>query len=645
MKVCFFNIFIFLCLIILSNCSESDIYYKHKSSDNNLYFVLSTFRHGARHTFFGTDYFGNRVPAKGALTAVGAQQHLEIGKNYRERYSNFLNMSFDPKQMYIRSSDVERTVVSTLKELEGLFGRVIGRNYLHIIKNGIDFWNLYYLNNTDRQQLDGYFNYCDKKKRRLGNMSEVLPLLKECYGVKNAPDDWTLCDSVFTAYYEYKYANKTDNRIGKCGSDKADKLHDFCVRTYNSYRGWNEKAAYMFYKFFENVFRYMTNAIEGKNEIKMVMIGGHDTTVDKLMNFFDGLHIINRTHYPHYACNIVLELRKYNDDFYLEIYYNDILKYNQTLQDFVDTLDNSKYSNMYNFCGYPPGVKQEIKTTTIETTIVKQIPTTQKIENTIKEIIHPTTQLIVETPKKVEIPTTQTIIETTKKLEIPPTIKVEIEQTTKKIELPPTTQLVQETNKKEEIPPTQKVEIKDTTKKVEIPPTTQLIIETTKKVEIPPTQKMEIKDTIKVEHITPTEKIEPTINNEKIKDTPIPIKETEKIENQETQEVKEENKETQNNLEPIVNLTDIVQTQEIIHTNSTLKMKLKKFFKQEKDLNLYIILITIVATIIAIIFFVILFIYLGKRKRKFMKLSEENTQNKSDKYDNNINILSVENRK
>ena len=637
MKVDLFNILTFLYLIILSNCSESDIYYKHTSSDNNLYFVLSTFRHGARHTFSNLDYFGNEVPAKGALTAYGAQQHLEIGKKYRERYSNFLNMSFNPKQMYIRSSDVERTVVSTLKELEGLFGKVIGRNYLHIIKNGLSFWNLYYLNNTDSQQLDEYFNYCSKKKRRLGNMSEIFPLLQECYGIKKAPDDFTLCDSVFTAYYEYKYSNKTDNRIGKCGSDKADKLHDFCVRTYDTYRGWDEKAAYMFYKFYENVFRYMVNAIEGKSELKMVMIGGHDITVDKFMNFLDGLNIIKRTHYPHYACNIVIELRKYNDDFYLEFYYNDILKYNQTLQGFIDTLDNSKYSNLYNYCGYPPWIKQEIKTTTIETTIVEKLPTTQKVEDTIKEIIHPTTQLIEETPKKLEIPTTQTIEETTKEPEIPPTLKIEINQTTIKQENIPT-QKIEEITKKIEIPPSTQI-IKETNKKEEINPTSQLIIETTKKEEIPPTQKTEIKDTIKEEHITPTEKVMPTINNEKIINTQIPSKETQKIENHNTQEIKEENKETQNNLEPMINLTDIAQIQELTHTNSTLKMKLKKFFKQEKDLNLYIILISIIASIVAIIFFVILFIYLGRRKKKFMKLSEENTQNRSDKYDNNIHVL------
>ena len=93
----------------------------------------------------------------------------------------------------------------------------------------------------------------------------------------------------------------------------------------------------------------------------MVMIGGHEITVDKFMDFLDGLKIIPRTHYPHYACNIVIELRKYNDEFFTEIYYNDILKYNKTLKYLMDTLDNSKYSNLYNYCGYPISTMDSIK--------------------------------------------------------------------------------------------------------------------------------------------------------------------------------------------------------------------------------------------------------------------------------------------
>jgi len=84
------------------------------------------------------------------------------------------------------------------------------------------------------------------------------------------------------------------------------------------------------------------------------------------MNFMDGLQIIHRTHYPHYACDIVIELRKYNYEYYLEFYYNDILKYNKTLKKFKRILDNSIYSNLYNYCGIPSPKSSSNKTINIQ---------------------------------------------------------------------------------------------------------------------------------------------------------------------------------------------------------------------------------------------------------------------------------------
>ena len=98
---------------------------------------------------------------------------------------------------------------------------------------------------------------------------------------------------------------------------------------------------------------FKSGDFNGSDTIKMVMIGGHDITVDQFMNFLDGMKIIPRTHYPHFACNVVIELRKYNDDFYLEFYYNDILRYNNTLKIFKNSFKESKYSYLYNYWGIP----------------------------------------------------------------------------------------------------------------------------------------------------------------------------------------------------------------------------------------------------------------------------------------------------
>ena len=380
------NVF-FIFLLFLFVQSDDDILYNHTNADKNLYFVFTTFRHGARFPFVREDHFGNSISSPGALTKYGALQHLEIGQKYRERYSNFLDMNFDKNQFYVRTTDVERTIISGEKQLEGLFNKTIGRKFFDIQGGGANFWNLYCIKKEERQELDKYRNYC-KNKRSLGVdynqifQSEIFPILQNCFGIKNSPNIGGFCDSVYTAYFEYTFGNKTDNKIGKCGRENATKMNDFCYEWFNTFRGWDEYAAYMFYMLYQHMFDYMYKAINGVGPVKMVMLGGHDITVDQFMNFLSGLKIIPRTHYPHYACNIVGELRKYGDEFFLEFYYNDILKFNDTLEVFQSILENSKYSNLYNFCGLPPWIK-------INETKIKENDsqdTTDKIKNEINNI-------------------------------------------------------------------------------------------------------------------------------------------------------------------------------------------------------------------------------------------------------------------
>ena len=216
------NIILILFLFLFVHCQ--DIYYNHSNLDNNLYFVFTTFRHGARSVFHPIDYFGNPIKSQEALSKYGAIQHLEIGQKYRKRYSNFLNMSFDKNEFYIRSSNIERTIISTEKQLEGLFNKTIGRNNFQIVQNGINFWNLFHLNNTEHQETDKYFKFC-KNKRKLGPNygqifnTDIFPILQNCYNMSKSPNLYDFCDSVYTAYFEYTYNNDTNNKIGKCGNE------------------------------------------------------------------------------------------------------------------------------------------------------------------------------------------------------------------------------------------------------------------------------------------------------------------------------------------------------------------------------------------------------------------------------------------
>ena len=358
-------IYLYIIILFISTIKCKEQIYNHTNKENNLFFVFSSFRHGARKPFVKYDVFHNKIEHPGKITQFGKKQHLIIGDKNRERYFNFLNLgnkTFDTEQILVRSSHIQRTIISTRKQLQGLLKSKSYNKIIQVIKLESNLFVLYNLNITNNTNIYTYYktscnslrklNQNDKTKKIYHEQfyTNILPLYEKCYGEIEFKSVFSFCDQVFSSYYEYKYEAKRTNNIGKCGEKTMNTLNNYCIKYYNSIRGWNEKNGYYFYTFFNLLFKYMDDVINGTGKLKMIMIGGHDSSVDILMNYFNGMHIINRTEYPHYAFNILMELRKYNNIFYIEIYYNDILKYNQTLDKFKHILAKSKYSNINNYC-------------------------------------------------------------------------------------------------------------------------------------------------------------------------------------------------------------------------------------------------------------------------------------------------------
>ncbi|OXA50096.1 Lysosomal acid phosphatase [Folsomia candida] len=59
----------------------------------------------------------------GELTRTGMKQHHELGKYFRNRYitSGFLQPRFDPKEVFVESSSLNRTIQSAFSNLRGFF--------------------------------------------------------------------------------------------------------------------------------------------------------------------------------------------------------------------------------------------------------------------------------------------------------------------------------------------------------------------------------------------------------------------------------------------------------------------------------------------------------------------------------------------
>ncbi|XP_025992119.1 prostatic acid phosphatase [Solenopsis invicta] len=57
----------------------------------------------------------------GELTNIGKQQHLQLGRWLRQRYSGFLSDTYTPYDIYVQSTDVDRTLGSAEANLAGLY--------------------------------------------------------------------------------------------------------------------------------------------------------------------------------------------------------------------------------------------------------------------------------------------------------------------------------------------------------------------------------------------------------------------------------------------------------------------------------------------------------------------------------------------
>jgi lysosomal acid phosphatase len=82
------------------------------------------YRHGDRNPLnaFPDDPYGSYWTEQGLgeLTSIGKQQHYALGQYLRARYQGYLN-EYNPDYVYVRSTDVDRTLMSALADLAGLY--------------------------------------------------------------------------------------------------------------------------------------------------------------------------------------------------------------------------------------------------------------------------------------------------------------------------------------------------------------------------------------------------------------------------------------------------------------------------------------------------------------------------------------------
>ena len=217
----FLIIFSFLLLQIYS--TNYQLSFDYEQNEDKLLFVWKHFRHGARGPYIGIDkkthldFIGEPWDTVGELTPLGLRMHYLLGIATKNEYSNFISEQYNPNELYISSTNVNRTMLSVYSFLKGFYdshttedltekqierGRILNSNYSDEIEEKIS--------QMGSKSLEGGFSeipvhIIDGKKLEFG-----LYEGSNCPGIKKYEKENQESERVKKIYEDImKYTNKT----------------------------------------------------------------------------------------------------------------------------------------------------------------------------------------------------------------------------------------------------------------------------------------------------------------------------------------------------------------------------------------------------------------------------------------------------
>ncbi|XP_044108309.1 prostatic acid phosphatase isoform X2 [Neovison vison] len=297
-----------------------------------LKFVTLVFRHGDRspiETFPNDPIKESSWPQGfGQLTQLGMEQHYELGQYIRKRYRKFLNESYKPEQVYIQSTDIDRTLMSAMTNLAGLFP-----------PEGVSIWNpslpwqpipVHTVSLSEDRLLYLPFRDCPRFKElkeetlkstefqeRLHpykDFIETLPTFtgyhtQDLFGMWTKVYDPLFCESIHN-FTLPSWATE-DTMI------KLKELSELSILSIYGIHKQKEKSRLQGGVLVREILKHMKSATQPLNHRKLVMYSAHDTTVSGLQMALD---VYNGILPPYASCHI-MELYLEKGEYFVEMYY------------------------------------------------------------------------------------------------------------------------------------------------------------------------------------------------------------------------------------------------------------------------------------------------------------------------------------
>lgn len=297
-----------------------------------LKFVTLVFRHGDRSpisTFPNDPIKETSWPQGfGQLTQLGMEQHYELGDYIRKRYGKFLNESYKHQQVYVRSTDIDRTLMSAMTNLAALFP-----------PEGISLWNpnlpwqpipvhtvplmedrLLYMpfRNCPRfQELESETLKSEEFQKRLQpykDFIETLPELsghhgKDLFGIWSEVYDPLFCEGVHNFTLPSWVTEDTMTKLRE--------LSELSLLSLYGIHKQREKSRLQGGVLVGEILNHIKTATQPWNLRKLIMYSAHDTTVSGLQMALD---VFNGILPPYASCHLI-ELYLEKGDYFVEMYY------------------------------------------------------------------------------------------------------------------------------------------------------------------------------------------------------------------------------------------------------------------------------------------------------------------------------------
>ena len=155
---------------------------------------------------------------EGELSALGLRSHYLLGVATKNRYENFLSKSFDTNEIFIISTDVNRTITSAMSNLQGIY-----RNYTtpNLTIEQIDNAKIKGLNGTYEQKINEKIE--ELKKSYIKDGISIMPIhLFSRVGLQFKLNDNDFCPGII----KYKEESKNQKDVKKIVKEFTDNTNE-----------------------------------------------------------------------------------------------------------------------------------------------------------------------------------------------------------------------------------------------------------------------------------------------------------------------------------------------------------------------------------------------------------------------------------